>query len=45
MLAEQPLGVPLTAIGRFVDAPGLWQAGPQGRLERLVPRGYQHEID
>jgi thiamine-monophosphate kinase len=45
MLAEQPLSVPLTAIGRFVDELGLWQAGPQGRIERLVPRGYQHEID
>ena len=25
MLAEQPLGVPLTDIGEFTAEPGLWQ--------------------
>jgi thiamine-monophosphate kinase len=45
MLARQPLEVPLTAIGRFVEQPGLWLADAQGRLQPLVPRGYQHEID
>ena len=34
MLAEQPLGVPLTDIGEFTAEPGLWQreaGGPSGR--------------
>lgn len=45
MLAEQPLDVPLTAIGRFVAEPGLWQADPQGRRRALRPRGWQHRFD
>jgi thiamine-monophosphate kinase len=44
MLAEQPLGVPLTAIGQFVAEPGLWQVGGAGNRIALVPRGYQHEF-
>ena len=45
MLAEQPLGVPLTAIGQFVAEPGLWQVDAAGHRVPLVPRGYQHEFD
>ena len=45
MLAEQPLGVPLTAIGQFVAEPGLWQVDDEGNRVPLVPRGYQHEFD
>jgi len=45
MLAEQPLSVPLTDIGRFVAEPGLWQEDAQGRREKLVPRGWQHKFD
>lgn len=45
MLADQPLGVPLTAIGHFVAEPGLWQLDPEGRRTPLAPRGYQHEFD
>lgn len=41
MLAEQPLAVPLSAIGRFVSEPGLWQ-NEQGVLRALSPRGYLH---
>jgi thiamine-monophosphate kinase len=42
MLDEQPLGAtPLTEIGRFVDAPGLWQLR-QGALTALAPRGWEH---
>ncbi len=45
MLARQPLGVPLTAIGRFVAPPGLWLADRDGGLQPFEPRGYQHEMD
>ncbi|HID78681.1 MAG TPA: thiamine-monophosphate kinase [Planctomycetaceae bacterium] len=44
MLAEQPLDVPLTAIGRFISEPGLWVAGGP-RRRRLQRRGYQHDLD
>lgn len=44
MLAEQPLDVPLTAIGQFVDEPGLWQLDEAGTRSPLVPRGYQHQF-
>lgn len=50
MLAEQPLGglgegVRLSAIGRFVAEPGLWQADSRGCLVPVAPKGYQHEFD
>jgi thiamine-monophosphate kinase len=45
MLAEQPLKVPLTAVGHFTAEPGLWQADAQGGQRKLVPRGWQHEFD
>ena len=45
MLAEQPLQVPLTAIGQFVAEPGLWQADAQGGQRKLAPRGWQHQFD
>lgn len=44
MLAEQPLSVPLSAIGEFVTRPGLWQRDPNGHTSPLAPRGYQHEL-
>jgi thiamine-monophosphate kinase len=44
MLAEQPLQVPLTAIGRFVTEPGLWEALPDGEQRKLAPRGWQHRF-
>jgi thiamine-monophosphate kinase len=44
MLAEQPLGVPLTAIGEFVAQPGLWQREGSGALRPLSPRGWQHQL-
>jgi len=44
MLAEQPLSVPLCAIGEFIAEPGLWQRDSKGRTSPLVPRGYQHEF-
>ncbi len=45
MLADQPLDVPLSCIGRFVGEPGLWQRDAEGRSTRLVPRGYEHRFD
>jgi thiamine-monophosphate kinase len=45
MLSRQPLEVPLTAIGRFVERPGLWLADRDGELQPFEPRGYQHEMD
>jgi len=45
MLADQPLAVPLTSIGQFIEEPGLWQTDARGRRVPLVPRGYQHEFD
>lgn len=44
MLAEQPLTIPLTAIGEFIHEPGLWQADVAGRRSPLTPRGYEHRL-
>jgi len=44
MLADQPLGVPLTEIGEVIAEPGLWQRLDAGRRIPLLPRGYQHEL-
>ena len=44
MLAEQPLEVPLTAIGQFIAEPGLWAHGEGGGRTRLAPQGWQHEF-
>jgi thiamine-monophosphate kinase len=43
MLAEQPLGTPLTAIGHFVDRPGLWRV-ERGIAVPLPARGYEHHF-
>lgn len=45
LLADQPLAVPLTAIGQFVPQAGLWSRTADGKLEPLPPRGYQHRLD
>ena len=42
MVAEQPLGVPLTIVGEFVSERGLWQVSPTGERTELTPRGYLH---
>jgi thiamine-monophosphate kinase len=42
MLADQPLSIPLTDIGEFVSAPGLWQTDRAGTRRPLSPRGWQH---
>ena len=45
MLADQPLDVPLTAIGHFTAEPGLWQTDARGVPGKLIPRGWQHKFD
>lgn len=42
MLADQPLGIPLTCIGRFVERDGLWHLDEHGRRSPLTPRGFEH---
>jgi thiamine-monophosphate kinase len=42
LLADQPLEVPLTAIGEFVEAPGLWQLQADGRHSPLPAAGFEH---
>ncbi len=42
LLDRQPLSVPLTRIGTFVERPGLWQLQPGGPPLPLEPRGYLH---
>ncbi|HEX5104410.1 MAG TPA: thiamine-phosphate kinase, partial [Pirellulaceae bacterium] len=44
-LRRQPLDLPLTAMGRFVERPGLYALGTSGEYEPLVPRGYEHRLD
>jgi thiamine-monophosphate kinase len=45
ILAEQPLEIPITAIGRFIDQPGLWQRDASGKVTPLAARGYEHHFD
>jgi thiamine-monophosphate kinase len=44
MLAEQPLDVPLTAIGEFIAGPGLWQREAGGAPTPLTPTGWEHKF-
>ena len=39
-----PYDTPLTTIGEFVPQPGLWQKTPDGRLEPLAARGFEHHF-
>ncbi len=41
ILSDQPVDVPVTRIGRFIDEPGLWVADVQGKRP-LAPRGFEH---
>ncbi len=45
MFSEQPLEVPLAAIGEFVAQPGLWQLDRQGTRSKLIPQGWEHKFD
>jgi thiamine-monophosphate kinase len=41
-VAEQPLDIPVTRIGRCVAQPGLWQTDDDDALLPLPPTGYLH---
>ena len=43
LLADQPLSIPLTRIGRAVQQPGLWQLAADGARLPLNPGGYWHD--
>jgi thiamine-monophosphate kinase len=45
MLADGSLPIPLTAIGEFVNEPGLWQRDDSGNITPLEPRGYLHQFE
>ncbi len=45
LLADQPLAVPLTAIGQFVEGAGLWRQLADGGRRELAPRGWQHALN
>ncbi len=45
MLADQPLGIPLTDIGSFGDTPGLWTRGSDGHIEPLAATGWEHAFE
>jgi len=45
LLSLQPLGVPLTRIGQFIEQPGLWTLAADGTQIPLSPRGYEHRFD
>jgi len=45
LVAEQPLRVPLTQVGRFVAEPGLFAVAEDGTRQPLAPRGYEHRLD
>jgi thiamine-monophosphate kinase len=42
LLKDQPIGVPLTIIGRFIETPGLFAIDETGIERPLIPRGYEH---
>lgn len=42
MLADQPCGAKLTAIGEFVAEAGIWQVDGAGAPSRLSPAGFEH---
>ncbi len=42
MVAEQPLGVPLTEIGEYTAETGLWQREAGGPIRPLTPSGWEH---
>ncbi len=45
LVALQPLGLPLTAIGTVSDQPGLWSRGSDGKEQPLAPRGWEHRLE
>ncbi len=44
MVQEQPLNVPLTAVGRCLEDQSLWLCGTDGTRRSLPELGYQHRF-
>ena len=44
IIADQPLDVPVTAIGAFIDEPGLWQLNADGQRTFLPVGGFEHDF-
>ncbi|NLS96245.1 MAG: thiamine-monophosphate kinase [Planctomycetaceae bacterium] len=44
LIAEQPLDVPVTMIGRFVAEAGLWQQDSSGHRSPMPVRGFEHDL-
>jgi len=44
LLAQRPGNVRLTKIGEFISQPGLFSKLPDGRIDPLAPRGYEHRL-
>jgi thiamine-monophosphate kinase len=42
LLADQPIGVPLTRVGTIVPEHGLWHRDAQGNRVALAVSGYLH---
>jgi thiamine-monophosphate kinase len=42
IVRDQPLGVPITRIGEFLEQEGLWLPDRERGLAPLAPTGYQH---
>ena len=45
MLSDQPLSVPLTRIGEFIEEPGLWKTTADGGRRPLAAKGFQHPLE
>jgi thiamine-monophosphate kinase len=45
ILMEQPLGVPITRIGRFLAGDGMWQVAADGSRSPLAALGFEHGRD
>ncbi len=46
IVRQQPLGVPVTDIGCFLDGPPkIWKIDQQGRRTELTESGYQHQAN
>jgi thiamine-monophosphate kinase len=45
LVAEQPLGTPLTIVGTIIAEQGLFAQRDDGKQEPLAPRGYEHRLD
>jgi len=45
LLRDQPLDVPLTDVGEFVAASGMWLMDVNGQREPLAARGFEHNFD